>query len=201
MSIQSLQSGNFVLDAANKLKLKNIAGISLVCFKLDNSESNGFIASAFTPLSKSFTSVKFLILNIDQNRQVVTMAKNTATPITTAPLLILYHDGNPHARFAGSPNIQSVAEFLKQILGKLTQAQAPVVPQNMYGAGMNRQAQYATGSKTYVPDIGSQTQSFKGVIKNNKYNNMADEEDEPRLLIPEGIIAHNTPWQSEFIEQ
>lgn len=204
-SITFLSSHQFVVIGTRQKTLGiNLQGNILVFFKMQGCNNCSQFEPVFAQLSKQEGRVTCAIIDITQNRDVVLWSRSTSTPISAVPVLILYVNGRPRAKFSGTKNIPSIQAFITKAL----QADAVAAPQtpfmahqqgpapaqnNMYGGN------YAPGNgggnfqgKSYMPEIGS-APSMKGVIKGFVSGNVEDDDD-TRLLIPDTVIPHNTPW-------
>lgn len=211
--ISVLNGSNFMILGTRQKSLGiNIQGSVLVLFKMQNDPNCAAFEPVFSKLASQENRVMFAILDLAHNRDVAKWSMETSTQIRAVPLLILYINGKPHAKFNGAQNVSSVQGFITKALGAAMGTPASVhsqtsgVPssfmpsQNMYG-GQNYSQQQ---KKSWEPDIGK-APSLKGIIKGGVPKGFAgngyEEEDEPRLLIPDTVIPHNTPWEAELQEK
>jgi hypothetical protein len=203
MSLTFLNSSNFViLGTRSKTLGINLRGNVLVLFKMAGDANCSQFEPIFVQASQQERRVSFAVLDVNQCKDVVMTSRDTTTPITAVPSLILYINGRPHAKFKGTKNLASVQNFITTALKTTPEAptqtkqfMAPpqtAQPQNMYGG-------YQQPQNVHVPDIGK-APSMKSVLKNTGYGmgNNVEEEDEPTLLIPDAVIPWNTPWEAEF---
>jgi len=211
-SITFLTSQNFVVLGTRQKSLGiNVRGNVFVFFKMHDCDNCAQFEPVFVQLSKQEGRVTCAILDVTQNRDVVMWSRATSTPITAVPVLILYIDGRPHAKFNGTKNIPSIQGFITKALqssgGAATHQQfMPHQQQNMYGVGTGvgmgngYPAQGipkgVPGGKSYMPEIGS-APSMKGVIKGYVTGNNVEEDEDTRLIVPDTVIPHNTPWEAE----
>lgn len=215
-SITFLNSHNFVVAGTRQKTLGiNIQGNIFVFFKMDGCKNCAQFEPIFAQLAKQEDRVTCALLNITQNREVVMWARETSTPITSVPILILYVDGRPHAKFNGTKNIPSIRKFITNALSAdssrasqqqfMPQHQQPAahnMSPNMYGGARPPQGgqagSFAPG-KSYMPEIGS-APSMKGIIKGYAAGNNVEDDEDARLVIPDTVIPHNTPWEAEINE-
>jgi len=193
----------------------NLQGNVFVFFKMQGCDNCAQFEPIFAQLSKMEGRVNCAILDITKNRDVVVWSRDTNTAITAVPVLILYINGRPHAKFNGTKNIPSIQTFITKALqtnpaGSSSQQfmpqsshspHPPHPPQgqsNMYGGGYGpAQHQYGQqDGKFHMPEIGA-APSMKGVIKGYVSGNNVEDDDEARLLVPDTVIPHNTPWEAE----
>ena len=134
------------------------------------------------------------------------MSQETTLPIAVVPILVLYIDGKPKAKFNGKKNYGSVQEFLETFLNSAMGAERggrSMGPSGARGgfasaapsAGRGHQGQ----QKTWAPEIGV-APSMKGILKNYQNPNMIDDDDDPTLLVPDTITPHNAPWEADIFK-
>jgi hypothetical protein len=199
----ALSHKNFsLIGTKNKALGITLPGLVLVYFKIEGDENCIPFDPVFKELRRIDTRVKYGILDLNQNKNVVAWSRETSTPINVVPLLILYINGLPHAKFAGNRNVKSV----QQIITDALRTQNNNGPRNGNGNGNNNM--YDTGNsdedtsnrKTFMPEIG-RAPSMKGALKNgggggNNYNSIEDDDD-PKLTLPPTVIPWNVPWESD----
>jgi hypothetical protein len=206
--INFLSAENFVVMGAKQKTLGiNVPGNVLVFFKMRGCNNCAEFEPVFSTLARKEKRVTHAVLDVSSNRDVVISSRETNTPITAVPVLILYVNGRPHAKFNGTKNIPSIQSFITTAL----KAQRPSAPQQQQfmpsqtertGGKVRQEAE----GKTWVPDIGA-APSMKGIIKGAGGRSgyaqgmNVDEDDEYRLAIPDTVIPHNAPWEAEFINQ
>lgn len=218
MSITFLSEDNFViLGTRTKTMGINLQGNVLVFFKMTGDSNCGAFEPVFAKLSRQDPRVSYAILDVSQNKSVVAWSRETSTQITAVPMLILYVNGRPHAKFNGTKNTESIQNFITKALQATGGAAAPqqqfmAAPSNYPGAGGVRQSasaksaapQAGRGAKMYTPDIGK-APSMKGIIKGGggggyAMGNNVEDDDEPRLMMPDNVVPHNAPWEAEINE-
>ena len=227
-SITFLDATNFVLIGnQNKSLGINIPGPVLVFFKMQTSEPCREFEPTFTKLSNTDKRVSYGVLDVQQHKDVVLWSRKTSTPITGVPILILYLNGKPHAKFNGIKNVPSIQSFISQALqtvpassNRQQKSFMPGAPSNsnMYGGGQQgdipdqgyrmagSQGQYPGNGPPVknAPDIG-RAPSMKGVLKGagppagySSGGNYVEDDDNPRLLVPDSVTPWNVPWEAEF---
>jgi hypothetical protein len=215
MSISFLNAQNFTVVGSRQKTLGiNLPGNVFVFFKMQGCDNCAQFDPIFAALSRSEGRVSCAILDITQNRDVVLWSRNTSTPITAVPVLVLYIDGRPHAKFNGTRNILSIQAFITKALqqkpvGSSQQQFMPHQPpshqgqSNMYGGGYagggNPGGATQSSGKPYMPEIGT-APSMKGIIKGYAAGANVEDEEESRLLLPDTVIPHNAPWEAELHE-
>jgi len=218
MSITFLTQDNFViLGTRTKTMGINIEGNVLVFFKMSGDGNCNQFEPVFAKLSRQDQRIGFAILDVTQNKNVVLWSRETSTPVVAVPMLILYVNGRPHAKFNGTKNTESIQNFITKALQAAGGGGAAPQQQFMPGAGSVRQASAAAqrppqgpshgsgqhqAGKPWVPDIGK-APSMKGIIKGAgrggyAMGNNVEEDDEPKLMMPDNVIPHNSPWEGEI---
>lgn len=209
-SILYLEKNNFVIiGTRDKVLGINLEGIVLVYFKMSGDKNCASFDPTFARLAQKDQRVTCAILDVTSNRDVVVWARQTKTPISAVPLLILYVNGRPHAKFNGAKNERSLESFITGALQPVRDvaprqdfmrgpAHAPAPAPTMH-RGANMYGGEGGGQKAWEPEIGK-APSMKGIIKGGGrgHMNMVEDEEEPMLLIPDGIVPHNTPWEAEM---
>lgn len=200
----NLNSDNFVvLGTRTKTLGINVSGNVLVFFKMNTCPNCAAFEPIFVSLSHQENRVTHAVIDVGQYRDVAMTSKNTSTPITAVPCLILYIDGRPHSRIPGAKNVNAVRDFItKSLQAKPKAAQQQFMPTQNYGGNSAvKMQQVPSSSKSYVPDIGN-APSMKGIIKGTRggYSggNNIEDEDEPRLQIPDDVTPYNCPWNADL---
>jgi thiol-disulfide isomerase/thioredoxin len=205
----NLNSENFLLLGTRTKTLGiNIPGNVLVFFKMSSCPNCAAFEPIFVNLSHQENRVTHAVIDVGQYRDVAMTSKNTSTPITAVPCLILYIDGRPHSKIAGGKNVAAVRDFItKSLQAKPKAAQQQFMPSQNYG-GANSAVKMQPGgggktNKSYLPELGM-APSMKGIIKGGRGGyaggNNADDDDEPVLQIPEDIVPYNVPWYRDLGE-
>jgi thiol-disulfide isomerase/thioredoxin len=202
----NLNSDNFVvLGTRTKTLGITVPGNVLVFFKMSTCPNCAAFEPIFVNLSHQENRVTHAVIDVGQHRDVAMASKNTSTQITAVPCLVLYIDGRPHSRIAGSKNVAAVRDFItKSLQAKPKASQQQFMPSQSNGAGAGAvKMKTQPGGKSYVPDIGM-APSMKGIIKGARGGfsggNNVDEDDEPRLQIPDDIIPYNQPWAATDLD-
>lgn len=222
MNVQYLSAQNFVILGKQQKSLGiNLGGNVLVFCKMQKCENCEKFEPIFYQLPLKNNKVTYAIIDISQYREVIEMSRGTNTPIQAVPLLILFINGRPHAKFNGTIHIQSIDNFINKAL-----ANAPpeynTTGYQPHQSQQQQQAQYNTGisqghsgfnpqiegryttpppgvpgsNKVYMPDIGK-SPSLHGIVKGAKPNfNQVEDDDENKMLIPDSITPYNTPWEN-----
>lgn len=198
-----LNSNNFeIIGVKNKaLGLRRIQEPMLVFFKMTGCDNCKKFEPIFISLTKTDNRISYGILNVSDSKDVVMWSRQTTTPITAVPTLIMYLGGQPYARYNGTTNIPSLRNFITETLKSGIQQRAPPMPQ---GGGMydsvGGPANYSPqnnqqNKKTFMPEMGS-APSMKGAIKG--YASTMEEDEDNRLRIPNTVTPWNTPWEAEI---
>lgn len=114
----ALTSQNFsVVSGKNGRVLKiSVPGNALVFFKATVCPGCAEVDPIFAALAAKDHRVSYFTINIDDYRDVVMMARGTSVPIQTVPMLVLYVNQYPKAKFTGAKNLPSIQSFLTKAL-------------------------------------------------------------------------------------
>lgn len=204
MTVYQLKSQNFKVVGRNRRTLNiSVPGNVLVFFKMDGCRGCQAVEPIFHQLAKLELRINYGVINLSQNREVTMWSRQTSTPIQAVPLLLLYTNGNPLAKFKGKKNIPALKSFITKAL-----RHAPP-PNSGSSSFMGNQGQPQQGNsgvnnrfaQTHVnkPDFES-APSVKGIVKGstNQYLDGVDEDDEELLKLPKEVTPYNVPWESNY---
>jgi hypothetical protein len=201
MSVVGLTNKNFLLVGnQTKTLCVNVQGILLIYFKADSDTGCQTFDPVYAELVRKHPVIRYAICNFSegQNRQVVDMARSTSTPITSVPVLVLYADGKPFAKFSGTRNAASVKSFIDKMIETISAPKAAASGQFMSQPQGQGQPS-GQGQKAWKPDIGA-APSMKGAIRGGYSGGggFVEDDEEPKLLIPDTVIPYNAPWEAEM---
>ena len=205
MSVHQLSTQNFYVVGNQRQSLNiDYSGNVLVLFKVQECQGCAAFEPVFLQLSREEKRASIAILDLTYNREIVHMSRHTTTPIQKVPKLILYVQGRPHARFKGDKTLQSLRNFITDAL-QVTQQQPSQQhtfvqqqpQQNLYGGPPPQ------GRAAYMPDIQPPKQAINmaqgiGGHAHPSMQQQCDPDDTECLMIPDQIIPHNMPWESDF---
>jgi hypothetical protein len=216
-NITFLSSEDFIVMGTRQKTLGiTVPGNVLVFFKMKRCPNCAEFEPVFARLASKENRVTHAVLDVTDNRDVIISSRETNTPIAAVPVIILYINGRPHAKFSGTKNIPSIQNFITKALQANTTA-APAPQQQFMPSAASAKAggkvrqggpqqMQGGGGKAWVPDIGA-APSMKGIIKGAGGRSgyaqgmNVDDDDEPRLMIPDTVIPHNAPWEADFVNQ
>jgi hypothetical protein len=116
-------SKEFFLDKAPKGNVMCCTqkGIMFVLFHADSARCTYCeeIIPEFRKLPYSMAGIKFAMVNINKNKELVDMSSKTIAPITYVPYMILYVEGRPFTRYDGERKLQDILGFLNTVLNGL----------------------------------------------------------------------------------
>lgn len=112
-----LNSDDFEVQDGTKGKImcNNIPGFSLILFFSPNCAHCGDILPIFKRLPGSISGCQFGIVNINNNKACVQMAKKTIAPITYVPYVVLYVDGRPFMVYKGPNDEEDIKQFVVEV--------------------------------------------------------------------------------------
>lgn len=108
-------------EAFNAVRLQNnavvlsntIPGLSAVLFYSPNCPYSQNLVPQFMQLPAHMTNVcVFGIVNISQNKRLITLSQTTQTPIEFVPLIIIYHNGIPICYYDKAHDANSIGNFI-----------------------------------------------------------------------------------------
>ena len=121
--IYFFNNNDFTLKQNMKGKLLSFSedyrGIYLVLFYSRECKYCDELLSEFKQLPKMILGCKFVMVNINQNPEIIEKSKQTISPISYVPDLILYVNGLPYIRYDGPNDLDSIKNFVMDISGKL----------------------------------------------------------------------------------
>ena len=121
--IYFFNNNDFTLKQNMKGKLlsftEDYKGIYLVLFYSRECKYCDELLSEFKQLPKMILGCKFVMVNINQNPEIIEKSKQTISPISYVPDLILYVNGLPYIRYDGPNDLDSIKNFVMDISGKL----------------------------------------------------------------------------------
>ena len=116
-------SDDFTLRDTAKGKLLALEGQSkglhLILFYSKECQFCDKFLAQFKQLPNLILGCKFAMVNINQNKNIINMSKNTLAPITYVPDVILYVNGLPYIRYDGPSDMQHIKDFIVDIYQKL----------------------------------------------------------------------------------
>lgn len=166
----------------------------MVFFKITGDENCLTFDPVFAKFSTTDPSIVCAVLDVKNNPEVTKNARNSSTPITGVPTLLLYINGNPHAKYGGSRNLQSIQAFVNKAL----ESTRPPAQTNIYGGpGAPSDPRFSN-----MPDIGK-APSMKRVLKADPRSNpnFVDEDRDEKLMVPDSVTPWNVPWETELKEE
>ena len=114
-------SEDFNIKAGNKgnLLCNNIPGISLCLFYSTQCSYCQQLIPEYKKLPGSISGCHFGMINVSKQKSILHVSKNCLTPIQYVPLIILYANGTPLARYDGPNEIEEIKKFVIDISQKL----------------------------------------------------------------------------------
>jgi thioredoxin-like negative regulator of GroEL len=179
MSIVALATNNFRVQG--KTLAVNFGEPMLILFKMDSCPACTGFEPVFVQLAKEERRVAYGVVNISSDSQVAKMSRNTTTPVSSVPFLLLYKDGRPIAKFTGKRNIPSIKSFIEKALKS-------VPPSQQSFAQPRSQEKIVDNFRNRGQPTGQAP---------SKYMHLGvEEEDEMRMLAPDQVTPYNAPWEA-----
>lgn len=92
-----------------------IKGFSLILFYSTQCKHCQSLIPLFKQLPGTVSGCQFGMLNVSSNKQVVLMSRNTISPITVVPYIVLYVNGKPYMRYNGPHDIKEISRFIIEV--------------------------------------------------------------------------------------
>ena len=126
MSIFYISENDFELQDTIQGKVLSLTdkteGLNLVLFySSDCSFCNDLFKSGFKELPLEF-SFKFSICNMNVNRKIIHLSKDTISPIEFVPEIFIYLNGYPVLKYEGENEIGELKKFIIEACEKLSQS-------------------------------------------------------------------------------
>ena len=102
-----------------------IEGYSLVLFYSTKCQHCQSLIPIFKKLPNSVGGCTFAMVNVSQNRGIVTKSSTTKSPIKYVPLMILHVNGEPFMRYDGPHEMEEIKRFVIEIAKKMSKNKKP----------------------------------------------------------------------------
>lgn len=123
MGIYFFNNDDFIVRQNMKGKLltftEEYKGLYLVLFYSRECKYCDQLMTEFKQLPQSIMGCRFVMVNINQNPEIVEKSKQTISPISYVPDLILYVNGLPYIRYDGPNEVNEIKRFIIDISNKL----------------------------------------------------------------------------------
>lgn len=120
-----LSSDDFVLSKGTKgnILCTSIPGFSLILFYSTQCPHCQNLLPIFKKLPGSINGCQFGIINVSTNKTCIRLSKDTISPITYVPYIILYINGRPFLRYSGPPVESEIRRFVFEVAQKVQSKQ------------------------------------------------------------------------------
>tara|TARA_E500000178_G_C16856877_1_gene677795 strand:- start:206 stop:739 length:534 start_codon:yes stop_codon:yes gene_type:complete len=119
----------------NDIMINNIDNFSLILFYSTHCQHCQNIIPIMKQLPGTVTGCQFGMINVSKNKKTIRMSKNTITPLTYVPYIILYYNRRPYMRYDGNINdITEIQSFVHDVANSILQQ---VQLQNEQGGNNN----------------------------------------------------------------
>ena len=96
-----------------------INGLSLVLFHSNKCDICTEFIPMFKTLPKMVIGCTFGMINVSSNKSIISLMKNTITPIKYVPLLIMYVDGKFYDVYNGPRTLESISTYIREVSQKV----------------------------------------------------------------------------------
>ena len=109
-------------ESNNSIMINNIPNFSLILFYSTHCQHCQNIIPIMKQLPGTIAGCQFGMINVSKNKKTVRMSKNTITPLTYVPYIILYYNKRPYMRYDGDINdIHEIQNFVKDVAESILQ--------------------------------------------------------------------------------
>ena len=125
MSTIFLTNEDFSIEQVNasKLLFTNIKGISVIMFYSTKCAHCHSLIPIFKTLPRMIPNCQFGMVNIDLNKGVIAMSRDTIDPIKFVPYIVFYANRRPIIKYSGPHNINEIARFVTEVSRTLASQQ------------------------------------------------------------------------------
>jgi len=208
MAFHQVTSKNFRVVAGEKRTLNiDLGGKVLLFIKMEGCAGCSAFFPIFQELARMDKRVNYAVFDITSQteKSVVRLSRDTTTPIETVPLILIYNNGVPYAKYRGKKTLEGVQGFITSISMVIDSesshqrsfVQDVPAPKQGYPPSFRPPPHQGGrgGPGYYEPEMGS---SSKTQSKGNQLLNDVDDDDDDILMLPDEITPYNTPWKSDF---
>lgn len=185
-NIYYMNSNDFGMEGSHLVA--NIGGLTFIMYHSQRCNHCINFLPVFKSLPNYIKGINLGICCVDNdNHSVIERSLSSSTPIKAVPKFILYNDGIPYVEYTGLRNIQSIINFLNDIIAKLDQKQNFVRPRR----------HISQQQEQHTPQLPSQV------------NNRQPEEQKKYSITPSTGVKeyetsygrpYNTTNENEFLE-
>lgn len=124
-SLLFLSDEDFFIGKGTKgpIMCTNIPGYSLILFYSTKCPHCKKLDPIFRSLPGTIQGCQFGMMNVNSNTRIVQLSKNTISPITFVPSLILHVNGRPFMRYQGPHDLENIRRFIVEVAQKLQNKQ------------------------------------------------------------------------------
>ena len=122
-----------------KILTAGIEGYSLVLFYSTKCQHCQSLIPIFKKLPNTVGGCTFAMVNVSQNKGLITKSSTTKSPIKYVPLMILHINGEPFMRYDGPHELEEMKRFVIEIAKKVSKNKKPTsnVAQTKNNVGSN----------------------------------------------------------------
>ena len=106
-------------NKGNNIMINNLRNFSFILFYSPGCPHCDKIIPIMKRLPGTVNGCQFGMINISKNKKTIRMSKNTITPLTYVPYMILYYNKRPYMRYDGEPQIKSIQMFVKHVADQI----------------------------------------------------------------------------------
>lgn len=110
-----LRTEDFTIEQGSRgaILSTQIKGLSMAMFWSPGCQICTRLEPQFRSLPQIFKNVKFLLLNINENKNVIELSKQTIAPIEFVPYIVFYVNGRPFLQYDDELVFEKLLNFIK----------------------------------------------------------------------------------------
>lgn len=113
-SIIKLRSDDFNIEQGNKgsVLCNGIKGLSLCLFWSPECNICKILEPSYRKLPSIINNCRFCSINISDNKNVISLSRETIAPIEFVPYIVFYVNGRPFLQYDDEANIEKLLNFI-----------------------------------------------------------------------------------------
>lgn len=185
-----LTSEDFEVNKGTKgnILCNSIQGFSLILFYSTQCEHCQNLIPIFKQLPGSIGGCQFGMINVSHNKKCIILSRDTISPITVVPYIILYMNGRPYMRYQGPHDKNEIIKFIVEVSKNLQAKQHFVNDPNIKEKPRGKIAECSTGQ----PLCGDDKVCYLEFDDAYSKLTVSSKPSRPRAQLPQaaGMVSH-----------
>lgn len=193
MSGMQLLSSKHFSNSGGTLACNLPHNLVFVLFKTESCNICQQTLPIFNHLSRQDMRVSWGVIDMIQNRDLIAMSKQTSTPITAVPVLMLFVGGLAYANYKGKRTLENISNFLNTIISKINAPPKTFSPpQGVPSQGGMIQINPGQQQHPHPPPQTS-GDYYRPVGESGPQSKQLEAKD---LFLPSTVTPHNEQWRT-----